>query len=105
MIKGISDSTVLSGPTGVGLPTAGNVVPATMSSSGDDFASVLGKLMNDAVGVMQAGEETAIQGIKGTASPLGVVNAVMSAQQTLHTALSIRDKIVSAYQEIARMTI
>ena len=105
MIETISDSTALRGPTSVGLSTAGSVAPPTTSASGEDFASVLGQLMKDGVGVMQAGEETAIQGIKGMASPLAVVNAVMSAQQTLHTALAIRDKIVSAYQEVARMTI
>ena len=34
-----------------------------------------------------------------------VVDAVMSAEQTLQAAVAIRDKIVSAYLEISRMAI
>jgi len=34
-----------------------------------------------------------------------VVEAVMAAQRTLQEGLSIRDKVVSAYQEVARMAI
>jgi flagellar hook-basal body complex protein FliE len=34
-----------------------------------------------------------------------VVDAVMSAEQTLQAAIAIRDKIVTAYLEISRMAI
>jgi flagellar hook-basal body complex protein FliE len=34
-----------------------------------------------------------------------VVDAVMNAQQTLQAAVAIRDKIVSAYLEVSRMSI
>jgi flagellar hook-basal body complex protein FliE len=34
-----------------------------------------------------------------------VVEHVMSAEQSLQTAIAIRDKVVSAYQEISRMPI
>ena len=34
-----------------------------------------------------------------------VVDAVMGAQRSLQSLLAIRDKAVSAYQEIARMAI
>jgi flagellar hook-basal body complex protein FliE len=34
-----------------------------------------------------------------------VVNAVMDAEQSLQTAIAIRDKIVQAYLEISRMPI
>jgi flagellar hook-basal body complex protein FliE len=34
-----------------------------------------------------------------------VVESVMAAQRSLQTVLSLRDKAVAAYQEIARMTI
>jgi flagellar hook-basal body complex protein FliE len=103
MIESISASTAVGSQTSVGLSSASSKVTATAPS--EDFGEVLGRLVNDAVGVVQAGEDTAIQGIKGAASPLAVVNSVMVAQQTLHSALAIRDKVVSAYQEIARMTI
>ena len=34
-----------------------------------------------------------------------VVESMMDAQRSLQSVLAIRDKIVSAYQEIARMAI
>jgi flagellar hook-basal body complex protein FliE len=34
-----------------------------------------------------------------------VVESVMEAQRSLQSVLAIRDKIVSAYQEVARMAI
>ena len=34
-----------------------------------------------------------------------VVESVMAAQRSLQSVLAIRDKVVSAYQEIARMAI
>jgi flagellar hook-basal body complex protein FliE len=51
------------------------------------------------------GEAAAIAGVDGQASVQQVVEAVMQAESTLQTAIAIRDKVVSAYQEISRMTI
>jgi flagellar hook-basal body complex protein FliE len=46
-----------------------------------------------------------IQAIRGEANTREVVDAVMNAQQSLQTAIAIRDKVVSAYLEVARMPI
>ena len=43
--------------------------------------------------------------LKGEADTREVVDAVMSAEQTLQTAIAIRDKIVTAYLEVSRMAI
>jgi len=75
------------------------------STSGPSFDQVLGHVVNDAIGVVQDGEVAAIQGVQGALSPFKVVEAVMGAQRTLQQALAIRDKAVSAYQEISRMAI
>lgn len=104
MIESLSASTAIGSQTGVGLSSASSSAVSAAGPS-EDFGEVLGRLMNDAVGVVQEGEASAIQGLKGAASPLAVVNSVMTAQQTLHSALAIRDKVVAAYQEISRMAI
>jgi flagellar hook-basal body complex protein FliE len=75
------------------------------SAKGGDFSQVLGQVVGDAVGTLQAGEATAIQGLQGSTPAFKVVEAVMDAQRTLQSALAIRDKAVSAYQEITRMSI
>ena len=46
-----------------------------------------------------------MRGINGQANTQEVVDAVMSAERTLQTAVAVRDKIVTAYLEISRMPI
>ena len=72
---------------------------------GQDFASLLGRLAGDAAGAVQQGEAAAIAGIQGGLPLQTVVDKVMAAERTLQAALAVRDKAVSAYQEISRMQI
>lgn len=83
---------------GAGLPNASATPPA-------DFANVLAEISTDAVGTLKNAETVAISGIEGKQSVQRVVQAIMSAEQTLQTAIAVRDKVVSAYQEISRMAI
>ena len=85
--------------------TARSAAPPTAAANGASFTDMLGQMLTAGVNTLQAGESAAIQGLSGAASPFKVVEAVMSAQRTLQEGLSIRDKVVSAYQEIARMAI
>ncbi|WP_407667401.1 flagellar hook-basal body complex protein FliE [Microvirga lotononidis] len=94
-------SAVAAIPTFGGTPAAGAVAGASQASFGDMMAQVA----NSAIDTMKAGEAASIAGIQGKATVQQVVEAVMSAEQTLQTAIAIRDKVVAAYQEISRMTI
>lgn len=78
---------------------------ASSAPAGGDFGQVMNQVVSDAVGTLETGEATAIQGLQGNAPAFKVVEAVMSAQRTLQSVLAIRDKAVSAYQEISRMAI
>jgi flagellar hook-basal body complex protein FliE len=75
------------------------------STSSADFESVLKSVVSDAAGAVGAAESLALQGMNGSASVAQVVNSVMSAEQSLQIAISIRDKVVAAYGEISRMNI
>ena len=87
---------------GVGSTSAPQAVPAAPGAS---FGEVLSQ-MTDSVGQkLQTAEATSIQGIKGDAPVRDVVSSVMEAEQSLQTAIAIRDKIVQAYLEISRMPI
>jgi len=88
-------------PTFGGVPATGQVTGAVEAS----FSDVMAQVTTSAVDTMKAGEAASIAGIQGKASVQQVVEAVMSAEQTLQTAIAIRDKVVAAYQEIARMAI
>ena len=80
---------------------------ASLGASGatGSFASVLSDLATKSIGTLNTAEQMSIQGLKGDADTRQVVDAVMSAEQTLQAAVAIRDKIVSAYMEISRMGI
>jgi len=78
---------------------------ATAATSGTSFVDAIGKAFTDAIGTVQGGEAAAIQGLQGDLPPYKVVDSIMGAQRTLQSMLAIRDKAVSAYQEISRMAI
>ena len=78
---------------------------AVGSVGATDFGSVLASLARDTMSTMKGGEAAAISGIQGKASTQKVVEAIMSAEQALQVAISVRDKVVQAYQEIGRMAI
>jgi len=89
-------------------PLDGAAGPGAAASAGGtamDFGQMLSQVATDAVSTLKQGEAAAITGIEGKASVQQVVEAVMNAEQTLQTAVAIRDKAVSAYQDISRMAI
>ncbi len=86
-------------------PAQGNYVRAAGTDAVGDFGQVLNQVATGAVSDLKAGEAAAISGLQGKMPVQQVVQSVMSAQQSLQTALAVRDKVVSAYQEISRMTI
>ncbi len=92
------------GPLGTMQPkkTLSSSVQATNSA---DFASVLSDLAKQTASALKAGEDTAIKGIQGQAPVQDVVQSVMRAETSLQTAIALRDKGISAYQDLIRMSI
>lgn len=84
-------------------PTAVN--PVQTETLPTDFGSVLGRMTLDAISTLKQGEATAVAGVRGEATTQQVVEAVMESEHTLQAGIAIRDKVVSAYLEISRMTI
>lgn len=79
----------------------------TVNKSGavGGFDSVLKSVAADTVNSLYKSEMTAVAGINGKATVQQVVEQVMAAERTLQTTIAVRDKVVSAYQEISRMAI
>lgn len=75
---------------------------AAGSSSFGDFVKTK---MRESVSTMQAGEQQSALAVTGEADLTDVVEALTAAELTLNTAVAIRDRMVSAYQEIMRMPI
>lgn len=72
---------------------------------GPSFGDVMKESALNAIRTMRAGESASAKAITGEASLPEVVQAVSAAELTLQTVVSVRDRLVSAYQEIMRMPI
>lgn len=75
------------------------------TGAGMSFAQVMGDMATEATNSLRLSETKSFEAIQGKATTREVVDAVMNAEQTLQTAIAIRDKVVTAYLEIARMQI
>jgi len=75
------------------------------SESGDSFMNMVQAAARDSVDTMKEGEKMSARAVTGEADLTDVVQAVTDAEVTLQTVVSIRDRMVSAYQEIMRMPI
>jgi flagellar hook-basal body complex protein FliE len=89
-----------------GLVTSSPAAPsAAAATAGADFSQALASAASDAVKTLKTAETTSIAGLQGKASVQQVTESVMGAERTLQTSLAIRDKAVSAYQQISQMQI
>ena len=74
-------------------------------STNDDFASLVKSAVQEAIRIGEQSEKLSIAGVQDKADLNTVVTAVAEAELTLHTVVSVRDKVLEAYREIIRMPI
>jgi flagellar hook-basal body complex protein FliE len=74
-------------------------------NTGASFSDYMKDLGSTFVDNLKDAEKKSTDGILGKASVREVVESVMTADQTLQTAMAFRDKIVSAYLEVVKMPI
>ncbi|MFZ0694263.1 MAG: flagellar hook-basal body complex protein FliE [Alphaproteobacteria bacterium] len=68
-----------------------------------DFLGLVKQAAETAIETGQKGEAASMAAVAGKADITQVVTAVDNAEITLQTAIAIRDKVISAYQDITRM--
>lgn len=78
---------------------------ATDETSGRSFADALEDAMRELRATVEAGERTATDAVRGQGDVQSVVEALTATEMALETAVSMRDKVVEAYQEILRMPV
>ena len=69
------------------------------------FVDMLEKVAADSMDASKNAEQLTTQAVTGDAELLDVVSAVSNAEVTLQTVVAVRDRVMSAYQEILRMPI
>ncbi|MCB2054845.1 MAG: flagellar hook-basal body complex protein FliE [Geminicoccaceae bacterium] len=79
---------------------AGATAPAAGS-----FQALLASELEAGVGALRTGEKTALDGLTGKAGVQQVVEALTAAELSLQRVTAVRDRVISAYQEIIRMPI
>ena len=82
---------------------AGTDVSST--GSGSSFSDMLKGFAGDTVKALETGEGAATSAAMGKADIASVVTALSNAELMLQTVATIRDKVISAYQDISKTAI
>ena len=69
------------------------------------FTDTIAEAAQDTIDTMVHGEQTAKAAMAGKADPHSVVEALAATEMALEMAVTVRDKVVEAYQEILRMPV
>lgn len=81
--------------------TVGNAVP----EGGSGFGDLVREALQSTVQSNRQAEQVSAQAVAGKADVTDVVTAVTNAEMALDTVVAVRDKVITAYQEIMRMPI
>jgi flagellar hook-basal body complex protein FliE len=68
---------------------------------GNDFTRLIGEFAD----TLQKGDQTARAAMTGEADPHALVEALAASSMAVETAVTVRDRVVEAYQEILRMPV
>jgi flagellar hook-basal body complex protein FliE len=79
--------------------------PAAGVDGENSFSNMVSDSLKSAVQTGREAEGLSLKQISGEADLKDVVTAVANAEHTLQTVVAVRDKVLSAYQEILRMPI
>lgn len=74
---------------------------ADAGGAGEGFQT----LARDFAATLQEGEDVAKAAMMGDADPHALVQALAQTELAVETAVSVRNKVVEAYQEILRMPV
>lgn len=83
----------------------GTTVGVDEVSPGPSFAELLSEAGRDAIDQGVESETVSLQSLTGESGLVDIVTAVSSAEVTLETVVSVRDRVIQAYQDIIKMPI
>jgi flagellar hook-basal body complex protein FliE len=106
MIPSLVSSATQQAVSRLGEATGKSATTVSGTQPSESFGAVLGHLVEGVSDKLGHAEALSIKAMSGdNVDTRQVVDAVMSAQQSLQTAIAIRDKIVQAYLDISHMAI
>ncbi|WP_422037949.1 flagellar hook-basal body complex protein FliE [Roseibium sp.] len=84
---------------------ARTIEETTPETTGMDFGQMVKEAVDTVVDKGQQADEKAIGMIEGNTGVVDVVTAVAETEVALETMVAVRDRVISAYEEIMRMPI
>lgn len=90
-----------------GLSAYGKALGGTSKAgpAASGFGGMVEGLVTDAARSLGAAEQATAQQVAGKGDLIDVVTAIGAAETALDTVVAVRDRVVSAYQDIMRMQI
>ena len=82
-----------------------NATKAVDLSGDESNENLLGRAAKDFGETLANAESVAQQAMTGNADPHALVEALANSQMAVETAVTVRDRVVEAYQEILRMPV
>ena len=79
--------------------------PGLDSGKKDSFSDILRNTAVKGIETLRAGEAASAKAVSGEATLPEVVQAVTASEVTLQTVVAVRDRMITAYQEIMRMPV
>ena len=75
------------------------------SGQGNDFAKLLGQAVQGVVDSGKVADTKAMEMVSGRGDMIDVVTAISQTELAMDTMVAVRDRVISAYEEIMRMPI
>lgn len=82
-----------------------NIMGGASAASGTSFGDILSQATQKTIDTQKTSEKASADAVLGRADLTDVVQAVNNAEMSLNMFLSIRDKLVEAYQRISQTQI
>jgi flagellar hook-basal body complex protein FliE len=83
----------------------GGASASTGAAGGGSFADMLKQAAGDATDSLRQGEAASMEAVSGKVDLTKVTQAVNNAEVTLQAVIAVRDRVISAYQDISKMPI
>ncbi len=92
-------------PAGAGHGMKAHTPGVAEASGAPGFSDMVAATLQDTVQSVQAGEQAAQGSLDGSVGLTDLATAIAEAEVALQTLVAIRDRVVSAYQDIIKMPI
>ena len=75
------------------------------ATHGNDFAKMLGQAVQGVVDAGKVSDAKSMDMVNGRADMVDVVTAISQTELAMDTMVAVRDRVISAYEEIMKMPI